>query len=100
MTRNQEVERDTGAWIFQVWASFVLSVGATALGIVYLPVDAWMRAFLGMGLVFSVGSALSLAKTIRDNHEARRLLNRLTEAKAEKIIRDFEIADAGGRTAA
>jgi hypothetical protein len=98
MTRTEDVQKDTAAWIFQVWASFLLSIGATAIGILWLPVDAWIRAFLGMGLVFSVGSSLSLAKTLRDNHEAGRLLNRLSEAKAEKIIRDFEIADAGGRS--
>jgi hypothetical protein len=80
-----------------VWASFALAVGGTAAGIADLPVDAWLRAFLGMGLVFSVGSALTLAKTLRDNHEALRLLNRLSEAKREKIIRDYEINDAVAR---
>jgi hypothetical protein len=92
--RSEDVPRDTPAWIFQVWVSFLLSIGATAVGIAYLPVDAWLRAFLGMGLLFSVGSALSLAKTLRDNHEAKRLLNRLSEAKAERIIREYEINDA------
>jgi hypothetical protein len=100
MLRSDDVQRDTPAWIFQVWASFGISVGTTALGVVYLPMDPWIRAFLGMGLLFSVGSALTLAKTLRDNHEARRLINRLSEAKAEKIIRDFEINDATGRAAA
>ena len=99
MLRSEDVPKDTPAWIFQVWASFVLSIGATSIGIAYLPLDPWLRAFLGMGLVFSVGSALSLAKTLRDNHEAQRLLNRLSEAKAEKIIREFEINDAAGRAA-
>jgi hypothetical protein len=99
MISSEEVPKDTAAWIFQVWASFALSTGVTAIGIAYLPVDAWIRAFLGMGLLFSVGSSLSLAKTLRDNHESRRLRNRLSEAKAEKIIRDFELAD-GTRAAA
>ncbi len=68
---------------------------------VTLPLETpWLRAFLGMGLVFSVGSSFSLAKTLRDNHEARRLLNRLSDAKAEKILREFEINDATGRTSA
>jgi hypothetical protein len=100
MMRNDDVQRDTAAWIFQVWASFVLAMSATAIGTYYLPVDAWLRAFLGMGLLFSVGSSFSLAKTLRDNHEAQRLLNRLSDAKAEKIIREFEINEAGARSAA
>ncbi len=93
MVRTEDVQKDTAAWIFQVWASFALSVGVTGIGISYLPVDPWIRAFLAMGLTFSVGSSLSLAKTVRDNHEAKRLLNRLSEAKTEKIIREFELGD-------
>jgi hypothetical protein len=100
MLRNEDVQRDTPAWIFQVWASFALSAGTTAVGIAYLPVDAWIRAFFGMGLLFSIGSALTLAKTLRDNHEARRLLNRLSEAKTEKIIREFEVNDSTSRAGA
>ncbi|HEX4445498.1 MAG TPA: YiaA/YiaB family inner membrane protein [Polyangiaceae bacterium] len=100
MIRNEDVQRDTPAWIFQVWASFALAVGTTAVGIVYMPLDPWMRAFFAMGLVFSVGSSLTLAKTLRDNHEARRLINRLSEAKAEKIIREFEVNDASARAGA
>lgn len=98
MMRSDDVQRDTPAWIFQVWASFAIAVAGTAIGIGYLPLDPWLRAFLGMGLVFSVGSSFSLAKTLRDNHEAKRLLNRLSEAKTEKIIREYEINDAAGRT--
>ena len=37
-----------------------------------------------------MGSCLSLAKTVRDSHEGEQLINRLREAKAEKIIREFE----------
>ena len=97
MMRNDDVQRDTQAWIFQVWASFGLAVVMTAIGIAYVPLDAWIRAFLAMGLLFSVGSAFTLAKTVRDNHEARRLINRLSEAKTERIIRDFEVGEATGR---
>lgn len=63
---------NTAAWRFQVWVSFVLSGGLTALGIAYLPVDLWTKGFLGMGLLFTVGSCFSLAKTVRDDHEAER----------------------------
>ena len=42
----------------------------TSLGIAYLPVDVWTKGFLGMGLLFTIGSCFSLAKTVRDDHEA------------------------------
>lgn len=84
---------DTPAWIFQVWIAFALSLTAMGFGIVYLPVEPWVRAFMGIGVFFVVSSAFTLAKTIRDNQEARRLINRVKNAKAEKLIRDFEEED-------
>jgi hypothetical protein len=89
---STEMTKDSPAWVFQVWTSFAVSFGVMAIGIAYLPVDAWMRAFLAMGLLFVVGSCLSLAKTMRDQHEQKKLINRITEAKAEKILRDLDRA--------
>lgn len=62
---------NTLAYIFQVWVSFVVAAGGTCIGIAYLPVDAWTKGFLGMGLLFTIGSCFSLAKTIRDEQEAK-----------------------------
>lgn len=87
-------QKDTNAWIAQVWISFLAALMATTLGVYHLPVDGWIRGFMGMSILFTIASTFTLAKTIRDNHEAQRLRNRLTEAKAEKIIRDFELKEA------
>lgn len=87
-----EQRKDTAAWIFQVWASFILAFTTTATGIYFLPVGIWIKGFMSMGLLFTVGTSFSLAKTIRDQHEAERLRNRVREAKAEKFMRDYEPA--------
>ena len=63
---------NTAAWRFRVWVSFVLSSGLTAMGIAYLPADLWTKGFMAMGLLFTVGSCFSLAKTLRDDHEVER----------------------------
>jgi hypothetical protein len=84
-------QHDTAAWIFQVWAAFLISFTTTVFGILRLPVDNWMRGFLWMGLSFTVTSAFALAKTLRDNHEAGRLRNRITDAKTEKLLREYEM---------
>ena len=81
-------QKDTAAWVIQCWASFILALSATTFGIIYLPVDNWVKGFIGMGLTFSVGSSFTLAKTIRDNHEATRLTARIDEARVEKILAD------------
>jgi hypothetical protein len=62
----------------------------TSLGIWFLPVDVWVKAFMGMGLLFSVGSSLSLAKTLRDQHEADSLRNRIDEARLNRIIAEHD----------
>lgn len=76
----------SAAWVVQAWASFIISLSATAIGIIYLPVDGWVKGYLGMGLAFTVGSTLSVAKTARDSHEAKKLLSRVDEARVEKLL--------------
>ncbi len=77
---------NTAAWIFQAWASFVISVSATTAGIIYLPVDGWVKGYMGMGLLFSIGSTMSLSKTVRDEHEAKKIAARIDEARVEKLL--------------
>jgi hypothetical protein len=49
-------------------------------------VDVWVKAFMAMGLLFSVGSTFSLAKTVRDQHESESLRKRIAEGAVEKIV--------------
>ncbi|MGK7926256.1 MAG: YiaA/YiaB family inner membrane protein [Spirulina sp.] len=74
------------AWIIQTWAAFVLSISGMTLGILNLPVDNWIKGFMGMGLAFTVGSTLSIAKTTRDIHESKKLSSRVDEARVERIL--------------
>lgn len=79
-------QKESAAWIIQTWAAFILSLSMTTGGIFFLPVDNWVKGFMGMGLAFSVGSTFTLAKTTRDLHEARKLTARLDEAKVERLL--------------
>ncbi|ACK65157.1 YiaAB two helix domain protein [Rippkaea orientalis PCC 8801] len=76
----------SSSWIIQTWLSFIISVSATAVGIIYLPVDIWVKGFMGMGLTFTIGSTVSLVKTQRDLHESKKLTYRVEEAKVEKLL--------------
>ncbi|EAW36053.1 YiaA/YiaB family inner membrane protein [Lyngbya sp. PCC 8106] len=91
MSQKAPPLKDTPAWIFQVWLSFILAVSATTLGIIYLPVDNWVKGFMGMGMTFSIGSSFTLAKTVRDNHEAYKLVSRVDEARVEKLLADHDL---------
>ena len=64
------MNHSTPAWRFQTWAAFALSFGITAVGILWLPVSIWPKAFLAIGFLFTVAQCFTLAKTIRDDQDA------------------------------
>lgn len=82
--------QDSGAWQSFVYVGFAVSLGLMVLGIAVLPVDLWIRGYLGMGLFFTISSTLTLSKTVRDNHEAKKLVNRINEVKTERILKEFD----------
>lgn len=65
------IARDTRAWRVQVWVSFGLATALCASGLAWLPGDDLDRAFMVMGYVFSLSSALVLAKAVRDQAQGR-----------------------------
>jgi hypothetical protein len=66
-------------------------VSAVAIGIAYLPMGGWPRAFLAIGLIFVVTSTLTLAKCVRDNQEAGEIINRVDQARLEKLLADHDL---------
>ncbi|MBX9724036.1 MAG: hypothetical protein K2X81_21700 [Candidatus Obscuribacterales bacterium] len=87
------ISENSPGWMAFVWISFGLSIGSTSVGIYNLPVEHWVQGFMAMGLLFSVGSCFTLSKTVRDNHEAKKLINRVTEVKTERMLHDYELKD-------
>lgn len=77
---------NTGAWLTFTYASFAVSSVMMAFGVWALNADLWVKGYLSMAAVFMLGSAFSLAKTLRDEHEAKRFANRIEDAKAERLL--------------
>lgn len=90
MEDHPTIQRDSAGWQFFVRACFVLSLLATGTGLFFLPVDLWVKGYMAMGMLFTVGSTITLSKTVRDEHEARKLLNRIAEAKATKLLKEYD----------
>jgi hypothetical protein len=80
----------SAGWITQTYVSFAVSLAALGIGIAYLPVDAWMRAFLAIAGLYAVTSSIALAKTVRDQHESRQTVARIDEAKLEKLLTEHD----------
>ncbi|MGF1430068.1 YiaA/YiaB family inner membrane protein [Kitasatospora sp. LaBMicrA B282] len=82
--------RTTSAYYLQAILSFALALGGLAIGIAYLPVSAWMRAFLALGLLYTTTSAFTLAKVVRDRQEAGELVTRVDQARLEKLLAEHD----------
>lgn len=67
MNQPSLVKRDTAAWIFQVWLSFLIAFGLCAYGIFSMQKDVIYRVFLSTSFFFCLSSSFVLAKCIRDN---------------------------------
>ncbi|WP_148575194.1 YiaA/YiaB family inner membrane protein [Nocardioides caldifontis] len=82
--------RTTTAFYAQAALSFGIALLAVVLGICYLPVDPWQRAFLAMGALFLVSSSFTLAKVVRDNQEQTQVVARLDEARVERLLAEHD----------
>ena len=83
-------QKPTSAFYAQAAISFAVSLTGVLLGIAYLPVSGWMRAFLALGLLYAVTSAFTLAKCVRDTHEANSVVHRVDEARLEKFLSEYD----------
>jgi hypothetical protein len=63
MSQHQPPVSQSGGWIVQTYVSFAVSLGALALGI---------------------------AKAVRDQHEASRVVARVDEARFERLIAEHD----------
>jgi hypothetical protein len=68
------------------WISFVLSFAGMVIGLIYLPMTLAARGFFAMAYLFSISSCFTLAKVIRDQHEADKFVNKIENAKTEKFL--------------
>ncbi|WP_449064055.1 YiaA/YiaB family inner membrane protein [Planomonospora algeriensis] len=82
--------KNTGAFYVQAVLSFGVSVSAVAIGLAYLPVDTWVRAFLSIGVLYVVTSTFTLAKCVRDRQELSEVTTRVDQARLEKLLAEHD----------
>jgi hypothetical protein len=76
----------SSGWVAFTYIAFAASLLSVAAGILFLPIEIWMRGYLGIGVLMVVQSCITLAKTQRDAAENARLMNRVETARTEKIL--------------
>jgi hypothetical protein len=85
---NQPILHHSQSWIVFTYVSFVGALAMVVGGIILMPLDLAMKGYLTMGIVMLVQSCITLTKTIRDNDETGKLVNRIEDAKTERLLMD------------
>jgi hypothetical protein len=76
------------AWVAFSYIGFVVAVAMTCAGLYFVPMEPMAKAYFGMASVLLIQACITLTKTLRDDHEGKRLINRLDHAKTEKLLSD------------
>lgn len=90
MDKNPAPSKNTQAFFIQAAISFAVSMLGLAWAVLYLDVDPWARAFLGMTGLFLVSSSFTLAKVVRDNQETQAVHHRLDQARLDKLLSEHD----------
>jgi hypothetical protein len=86
---NNPVLHHSHSWIIFTYVSFAAALTMVVGGIVLMPLDLAMKGYLAMGVAMLIQSCMTLTKTIRDNDEAGKLVNRIEDAKTERLLMDI-----------
>jgi hypothetical protein len=86
---NPQTAQHSQAWVTFTYASFIGAAAMVGLGILFMPFDLWMKGYFAMGVIMLVQSCVTLTKTVRDVHESKRLMNRIEDAKAERLLMEI-----------
>ncbi|MCX5197662.1 YiaA/YiaB family inner membrane protein [Streptomyces sp. NBC_00249] len=90
MNETPVKQQNTGAYYGQAVASFGIAIGAVSLGIYNLDASGWVRAFLGIAVLYLTTSAFTLAKVIRDRQEVTQIVTRVDQARMEKLMAEYD----------
>lgn len=90
-TQYESTRLDSPSWVFFVKASFACAIGGMIFGVTVMPVEIWMRGYMILGTLFLTGATFTLAKTLRDQFEASKLINKLAQARTEKLLKEYGV---------
>lgn len=87
---STSLESNSSEWNFFVKVSFVIAIIATAVGVYNLEGELMVKGYFMLSSLFLVYTSITLSKTVRDDHESNRLHNQITDARATRMIREFD----------
>ncbi|QLQ33170.1 MAG: hypothetical protein HZT40_18020 [Candidatus Thiothrix singaporensis] len=80
---------NSASWLLFIKLTFGASLAAMTAFIFFMDGNLLTKGYLALNSLFLVSATIMLSKTLRDEHEAKRQLNRTNEAKTNKTLREF-----------
>ncbi|CAN5626007.1 YiaA/YiaB family inner membrane protein [soil metagenome] len=87
---NQPQSKNSSAYFAQAAISFGVALLTMIVAVLYLPVDPWVRAFLGLGTMSLTTSAFTLAKVVRDQQENLSVATRIDQARVDRLLAEHD----------
>lgn len=81
--------KDSSSWKMFTIASFGIAASMMAGGIYFMDATFAAKGFYAMAAIMLVHTSITITKTLRDSEEASRFINRVEEAKTEKLLMDI-----------
>ena len=85
--------RHSAAWVNFNILSFIIAGGMMAGGIYFMDAGFAAKGFYAMSALMLVHTSISITKTIRDNEEAKKFVNKLEDAKTEQLLMEVTRGD-------
>lgn len=83
-SRREGKSADTPLFRYVVWGGFFLAMALTGWGLIRMEINETYKAFLGVSWLYLITCAFTLAKTLRDKHEADLWDARMHSHKADE----------------
>ena len=83
---NTFLPKDSAAWRLFTMASFGVAAAMMAGGIYFMEASFAAKGFYAMAAIMLVHTSITITKTLRDAEESNRFINRLEDAKTEKLL--------------
>ncbi len=86
---ENELKSNSASWVFFVKVSFAIAVLAAGAGVVLAPVDIVLKGYMAISALFLISTTITLSKTLRDEHEGQRIVNRISEARTNQLLKEY-----------
>jgi hypothetical protein len=90
MSNQTIMPKHSDAWTMFTIVSFVVAASMMAGGIYFLEASFAAKGFYAMSALMLVHTAISITKTLRDVEESKRMINKIEDARTEKLLMDIQ----------